>query len=340
MSFATPFPCILITIIFILSIRSTSASIYPTQTFERRPNTCTDGLQKNIIYNHTAPTIRSIFPSSIQNATIVIQISLEDPVVLSENDLLISWSWPAAVSRKVSLKPVPYSSRSQRIRISPSSTSKEFYIELELEHDATGVCNTDTINRTMFDGFCPLWKRQTYFSARLINAAEAECKFSSKISQQHGNMLLPCPVGTYMRVFKEDNWFSNDTFQGMNVVDYQHITADSFLDFTYRPNEHGLENITACVSCDINPGLECPIGSAGFHGGVKVKKNFWRVDYAVKAEYATARCRTPNVCEYGGRCAESIHRNGTLCELCNIGYGIRGKTKDKKNINLHENYSY
>ena len=42
MSFATPFPCILITIIFILSIRSTSASIYPTQTFERRPNTCTD----------------------------------------------------------------------------------------------------------------------------------------------------------------------------------------------------------------------------------------------------------------------------------------------------------
>ena len=32
-----------------------------------------------------------------------------------------------------------------------------------------------------------------------------------------------------MRVFKEDNWFGNDTFQGMNVVDYQHITADSFL---------------------------------------------------------------------------------------------------------------
>jgi hypothetical protein len=64
-------------------------------------------------------------------------------------------------------------------------------------------------------------------------------------------------------------------------------------------------------------------GSAGFHGGQNIKDGYWKVNYAVNAEFATAKCKTPGVCLKGGQCKPGTNRNGTLCEECDDGFGLR-----------------
>ena len=323
--FTTRTPPVLIPFLLFSAISGTSSSIssssiYPTQPYALLDSCLTgSNITKNNNFNDDqTPIVHSVFPASISNATVVLKISIKDAVtVLQSNDLSISWTWAAGRARSVA-----FSKRSQRLRIISPIQDDEFHVELELEKDTTGACNSD-INASTWDGFCPLWKRQTYFHAQLVKKQSSrECQFTSKDSASHGRILLPCPAGTFMRVLVDDTWFDRNQ-AGLNQVNYFGINASLFMDFAYRPDDHLAKDMTACMPCN-NKGLDCAKGSAGFHGGVQIRPGHWRVDFATSAKFAAARCRTPGVCDTGGRCSLQTKRTGPLCELCISGFALKG----------------
>ena len=253
----------------------------------------------------------------------VIEVQLEDAAeTIKTHDLLFSWSWPTSREREVDL-----AKRSQRVRILPPVQGSTFFVELRFDKDVTGQC--DSTDAQTWDGHCPLWKRKTDYAVRFVDAQDSQttvpsetCKFTSEKSEPHGRVILPCPAGAYMRVLKEDTWF-DPTSAGLNKIQYSDITADEFLDFTHRPDDHAATDMTACLSCSVNDGFECPKGSAGFHGGVNIKAGYWRVDFSNSSTFAAARCNHPDVCEAGGRCAPDNNRTGPLCELYDAGTGMK-----------------
>jgi hypothetical protein len=306
---------------------ATATSIYPTpyQLLGNCSSTDAKRAELSSFDEDKTPNILSVIPSSIYNATVVLRIEIKNAKsILKTNNLLIYWTWAWGTERTVDL-----SKRSTLIKLTPPSEGGDlgdtFYVHLEFQKDTKNACKGDlnSKNKTHWDGFCPLWERQTYYYARLSSSAN-KCDFTSKESKVHGRMLSPCPAGTYMRVLKNDIWFNKD-INGLNVLNPD---ANSFLDFSFRPVDKGIEDTanrsTVCMPCNVNQGLECPKGSAGFHGGVIVKKGWWRVDFSSSSKFAAARCNKPSVCDAGGRCMEGLNRQGPLCEICEDGYALDG----------------
>ena len=168
--------------LLILSNQIVHLLAFPIQSSFSIQNNCSTILDphfnKKILdphFNNTRPTINSVRPSSIQNPNVTLEIHIKDAkTVLATNDLFISWEWSDGLLRDVRL-----AKRSKQIRINLPLTDSglgKIYIDLEFEKDTTGACDSD--NSSFWDGFCPLWKRQTYYYVQLVEKNECKYTFS------------------------------------------------------------------------------------------------------------------------------------------------------------------